>query len=96
MVISFSTLGKFLIITSSDTFSCPLLLSPSGMPMVQMLGVLNIVPVVSEAVLIDFYSFFFSCSASFISTILYFSSLILSSASTTVLLLLFRVFLKAR
>ena len=43
-------------------------------------GVFNIVPEFSEAVLISFYSFF--CSALFISTILSSSSLILYSAST--------------
>ena len=43
-------------------------------------GAFNIVPEVSEAVLISFYSFF--CSALFISTILSSSSLILYSAST--------------
>ena len=78
VAISFSILGKFLTIISSNIFSSAFLLSSSsGMPMIQILGVFNIVPEVSEAVLISFYPFL--CSASFISTILSSISLILSS-----------------
>ena len=51
----------------------------------------DIVPEVSEVVLISFNSFFLS--ASFISSILSSSSLILSSASVILLLILSRVFL---
>ena len=58
-------------------------------------GVVNIVPVVSEVVLISFNSFVspFSPSASFIYTILPSTSLILSSASVFLLLVLSRVLL---
>ena len=48
-------------------------------------GVFNIVPEISEIVLISF-NYFFSLSASFISTILSSTSLILSSASVILLL----------
>ena len=54
-------------------------------------GAFNIVPEVSEAVLISFNSFFLF--ASFISTILSSTSLILSSASVMLLLVPSRVFL---
>ena len=54
-------------------------------------GVFDIVPEVSEVVLISFKSFF-SFSASFISTILSSASLILSSASVILLLVPSRVF----
>ena len=53
-------------------------------------GAFNIVPEISEAVLLYFYSFFHS--ASFISTILSSSSLVLSSASVPLLLVHCRVF----
>ena len=53
------------------------------------IGAFNIVPEVSEVVLISFNSFF---SVSFISTILSSTSLILSSASIILLLVLSRVF----
>ena len=57
-------------------------------------GAFNIVPEVSEVVLISFNSFFsFSLSASFISTILSSTSLILSSAYVVLLLVPSRVFL---
>ena len=54
-------------------------------------GVFNIVPEVSEVVLISFNSFFLSVS--FISTILSSNSLILSSASVILLFVASRVFL---
>ena len=53
-------------------------------------GTFDIVPEVSEVVLISFNSFFFS--ATFISTILCSTSLILSSVSVILLLVLSRVF----
>ena len=57
-------------------------------------GAFNIVPEVSEVVLISFNAFFlFSLSASFISTILSSTSLILSSASVILLLVPSRVLL---
>ena len=56
-------------------------------------GAFNIVPEVSEVVLISFYSFFFFLSASFISTILYSTSRILSSTSIILLLVPSRVLL---
>ena len=55
-------------------------------------GVFNLVPEVSEVVLISFNSFSFFLSASFISTILSSASLILSSASVILLLVPSRVF----
>ena len=55
------------------------------------IGTFNIVPEVSEVVLISFYSFFLS--SSFISTILSSTSLILSSASVILLLAPSRVLL---
>ena len=58
----------------------------SKTPMIQMLGMLNIVPEVSETLLITLYSLL--CSTSVISTILYSSSPIHSSASLTLLLVL--------
>ena len=93
VAISFHTLGKFSAIISSNILSCPFLLSSSGTTMIRMLGHLNVVPGVSEAVLISFYSFLFICSASFISTTLSSSSLIHSSASVTLLLVPSSVFL---
>ena len=54
-------------------------------------GMLNVVPEVSEAVLISFYSFFYS--ASVISTILSSGSLIHSSASVSLLLVPSSIFL---
>ena len=56
-------------------------------------GAFDIVPEVSEVVLISFNSFSFFLSASFISTILSFRSLILSSSSVILLLFPSRVFL---
>ena len=56
-------------------------------------GAFNIVPEVSEIVLISFNSFFSFLSDSFISTILSFISLILSSASVILLFVASRVFL---
>ena len=56
-----------------------------------IVGVFDIVPEVSEVVLISFKSFFLS--ASFISTILSSTSLILSSASVILLLVPSRVLL---
>ena len=56
-------------------------------------GAFNIVPQVSEVVLISFYSFFLSVS--FISTILSSTSLILSSASVILLLVPSRVLLSS-
>ena len=56
-------------------------------------GVFNIVPEVSEVVLISFHSFFLSVS--FISTILSSTSLTLSSASLILLLVPSRVFLNS-
>ena len=91
VVISFHILGKFSTIISS-IFSWPFFLSSSsGTPMIQMLGAFNIVPEVSEVVLISFNSFFLS--ASFISTILSSTSLVLSSASVILLLVPARVLL---
>ena len=58
----------------------------SETPVIQMLGVLNIVPEVSGTLLITFYSLL--CSASVILTILYSSSPIHSSVSLTLLLVL--------
>ena len=59
VAISFTILGKFSTIISS-IFSWPFFLSSSsGTPMIQMLGAFNIVPEVSEVVLISFKSFFF-------------------------------------
>ena len=58
----------------------------SETPIIQMLGMLNIVPEVSETLLITLYSLL--CSASVILTILYSSSPIHSSASLTLLLVL--------
>jgi len=57
-------------------------------------GGFHIVPEVSKVVLISFNSFFlFSLSASFVSTILSYTSLILSSASVILLLFPCRMFL---
>ena len=56
-------------------------------------GAFNIVPEVSEVVLISFNSFFFFLSVSFISAILSITSLILSSASTILLFVPSRVLL---
>ena len=56
-------------------------------------GVFNIVPEVSEIVLISFHSFFLS--ASFISTILSSTSLILPYASVNLLLVPFRALLSS-
>ena len=56
-------------------------------------GALNIVPEVSEVVLISFNSFLFFLYVSFISTILSSTSLILSSASVILLLVPSRVLL---
>ena len=53
-------------------------------------GMFNVVPEVSEAVLISFYSVFYSASG--ISTILSSSLLIHSSASVTLLLVPSRIF----
>ena len=55
-------------------------------------GAFNIVPEVSEIVLISFNSFFFFLSLSFFSIILTYTSLILSSASVILLLVFSRVF----
>ena len=55
-------------------------------------GVFDIVPEVPEVFLISFNSFFF-LSASFIFTIIFYTSLILSSASIILLLVPSRVFL---
>ena len=56
-------------------------------------GAFNIVPEVSEIVLISFHSFFFFLSVSFISTILSSTSLILSSGFVILLFVPSRVFL---
>ena len=94
VVNSFLTLGKLSTIISSSVFSCPLSLSySSGTPMIRV-GAFNIVPKVSEVVLISFnYFFSFLLSASFISTILFSTSLILSYASVILLLIPSRVLL---
>ena len=75
VIISFPILGKFSTIISSSIFSRSFFLSSSsGTPMSQMLGhcqMFDIVPEVSEVVLISFNSFFsFFPYASFISIIL--------------------------
>ena len=60
VAISFPISGKFSTIISSSIFSWSFFLSSSsGTPMIQMLGAFNIVPEVSEVVLISFNSFFF-------------------------------------
>ena len=82
VTISVPILGKFSTIISSSIFSCPFFLSYSSGTHDLNVGVFDIVPEVSEVVLISFNSFFFFfLSASFISTILSSTSLILSSAS---------------
>ena len=58
MSVSFPMLGKFFVIISSNIFSCPsslLLLGPYNVNV----GAFNVVPEVSEMVLISFHSFFF-------------------------------------
>ena len=44
-------------------------------------GVFNVVPEISEILLISFHSFFFFCSSAVIATIIYFGSIIHASAS---------------
>ena len=97
VAISFFILGKFSTIISSSIFSWPFFLSSSsGTPMIPMLGhcqMFDIVPEVSEVVLISFNSFFFFfplCFIFFHHSI--FPSLILSSASVILLLVPSRVF----
>ena len=85
VAISYPIFRKILTIISSNIFSCPFVFF-SETPMIQMLGMLNIVPEVSETLLVTLYSLL--CSASVISTILYYSSPIHSSASFTLLLVL--------
>ena len=93
VIISFPILGKFSIIILSSIFSWPFFLFVFFFwdTYDSNVGALNIVPEVSEVVLISFISFFHS--ASFISTILSFTSLILSSASVILLLVPSRVLL---
>jgi len=67
--------------------------SSSGAPKDSTVGAINIVPEVSEVVLISFNYFFLFSSVSFISTILSSISLILSSASVILLLVPSRMFL---
>ena len=58
VAISFPILGKFSMILFSHIFSCTLFWSYfSGMLMILMLGLLIIVPEVSETIFICFYSF---------------------------------------
>ena len=93
VIISFPILGTFSTIISSGILSWSFFLSsPSGTPMIWMLGHLTLSQRslrLSSFLLIHF-SFFYSVS--FISTILSSTSLILSSASIILLLVLSRVF----
>ena len=85
VAISFSILGKFSAIISSNIFSWPFFLSSSGTPMIRMLGCFTSQrPLRLSSFLLILYSFFLS--ASFISTTLSPTSLILSSVSVILLL----------
>ena len=77
VIISFPILGKFSTIISSSIFSWSFFLSSSSETHDSNVGAFDIVPEVSEVVLISFNSFFFFLSASFISTTLSSTSLIL-------------------
>ena len=90
VAISFPILGKFSTIISSSIFSWPFFLCSSSVTHDLNVGVFDIVPEVSEVVLISFKSFFLS--ASFISTILSSTSFILSSTSVILLVVPSRVF----
>ena len=58
--ISFPMLGKFSTVIASKTFSVTFFFSSSsGMPVTPNVGVFNIVPGVSEAILNSFHSFSF-------------------------------------
>ena len=61
MAIFFPILGMFLAVISSSIFSYPFFLSSSA-TYDSNIGAFNIVPEVSEALLICFYSFFLSAS----------------------------------
>ena len=92
MAISFPVLGKFSAIISS-ILSCLSFFFFFWDSYDLNVGAFNIVPEVSEVVLISFNSlFFFFLSVSLISTILSSTSLILSSASVILLLVPSRVF----
>ena len=92
MATSFPILGKFSTINSSNIFFMAFLFVFFFWDFYDYnVGTFNIVPEASEVVLISFISFFHS--ASFISTILSFTSLILSSASVILLLVISRLLL---
>ena len=59
MSASVPMVGKFSAILSSNIFSGPFSLSsPSGTPIITNVGEFNVVPEVSESVLVSFHSFF--------------------------------------
>ena len=91
ITISFPFLWKFWAISSLSIFSCLLFVFFFWDTYHSNVGAFNIVPEVSEVVLISFNSFFLSVS--FISTILSSTSLILSSASVILLFVPSRAFL---
>ena len=84
---SFSILGKFSTIMTSNIFSCPLSLFSFWDPYNVNVGEFNVVPEVSEAIFISFHSFFFILFFSVISTILSSRSLICSFVSVILLLI---------
>ena len=93
VTISFSMLGKFSTIISSSIFLRHFLfLFFICDPYNLNVGALNVVPEVSETVLISFHLFSLFCSTTVISTILSSSLLICSSASVILLLIPSSVF----
>ena len=66
LTIFFAMLGKFSVIISSNVFSGPLSLLPLG-PLNVNTGVFNVVPEVSETILISFHCFFYTlfCGSDF-------------------------------
>ena len=93
VAIFFPILGKFSTITSSSILMAFLFIFFFWDSYDSNVGAFNIVPEVSEVVLISFNSFYFFLSASFISTILSSTSLVFSSASFIVQLILSRMLL---
>ena len=93
VIISFPILGKFSTIIRSSIFSWSFFLSSSGTPYDSNVGAFNIVPEVSEIVLISFNSFFFFplCFIYFHHSIIYL--IYPTSASIILLFVPSRVFL---
>ena len=93
LTISFSMLGKFSTIISSKNFLISFLFLFFWDPYNLNVDAFDIVPKVSETILISFQSFYFIHSSEVISTILSSSSLICSSASDILLLIPSKVLL---